>query len=181
MSLAEHVVEDYGFTGMSLKRHPVAFLRERLGRQRIRTCVALKTTRNGRWTSVAGLVLVRQRPGTASGVIFMTIEDETGIANVIVWPSVFDKFRTIVMTGRLIGITGAVQKEGIVIHVVANRIVDLSAELERLDAPFEAHSRPRRRDHPWRWRRRPSHNPAAFTRFPLKQNFMGWPPLDLQS
>jgi error-prone DNA polymerase len=136
MSLGEHVFEDYGTVGLSLKRHPVAFLRERLRARGILPCQSLQTAQDGRRTQVAGLVLVRQRPGTASGVIFMTLEDETGIANVVIWNRLFQKFRRIVMTGRMVAVSGLVQKEGIVIHVVAEKLVDLSAELRVLDTPL---------------------------------------------
>jgi error-prone DNA polymerase len=89
---------------------------------------------NGRRTRVAGLILVRQRPGTASGVIFMTLEDETGIANVVVWPKVFEQFRREVLGGRLVAVDGVVQNEGGVIHVIADRIHDWTPLLSRLSA-----------------------------------------------
>jgi error-prone DNA polymerase len=85
--------------------------------------------------TVAGLVLVRQRPGTAKGVIFLTLEDETGIVNVVVWPKVFEANRRTVMTARLLLVSGRIQREGLVIHVVAERFVDLSDELARLSDP----------------------------------------------
>src|SRR5579862_5921144 len=138
MPLGEHVTEDYATLGLSLKRHPVAFLRESLSARGIRPCADLRDTSDGQRIEVAGLVLVRQRPGTASGVIFMTMEDETGIANIIIWRDMFRRFRRIVMTGRLIAAAGRVQKDGMegrVIHVVAERLTDLSAELGRLHAP----------------------------------------------
>jgi error-prone DNA polymerase len=136
MAPGEHVVEDYATVGLSLKNHPVAFLRDRLAARRIIPCAALADTRAGRRVSVAGLVLVRQRPGTASGVIFMTLEDETGIANIIVWPAVFETFRRVVMAGKLIQVRGIVQKEGIVIHVVSEHLEDLGAELGHLTLPL---------------------------------------------
>ena len=95
-------------------------------------CAALADMRDGRWVTLAGLVLVRQRPGSASGVIFATLEDETGIANVIVWPSCFERHRRIVMASKLLGVTGRVQKEGAVIHVVASRLTDQSWRLAAL-------------------------------------------------
>ena len=82
--------------------------------------------------TVAGLVLIRQQPGTAKGVIFMTLEDETGIANIIVWPKVFAQNRRIVMTSRFVAVRGRLQRAGLVVHVVAQRFVDLTAELRRL-------------------------------------------------
>jgi error-prone DNA polymerase len=136
MALGEHVAEDYATLGLSLKRHPVAFLRASLTARRILRCAALGDAPDGRRVEVAGLVLVRQRPGTASGVIFMTLEDETGIANIIVWPRTFETFRRVVMAGRLVAVRGIVQKEGIVIHVVSERLVDLSGELGALFAPL---------------------------------------------
>jgi error-prone DNA polymerase len=136
MPPGEHVAEDYGSTGLSLKRHPVAFLRDGLKVRGILPCAALAKIRDGRRVEVAGLVLVRQRPGTASGVIFMTLEDETSIANIVVWPALFERFRPVVMAGGLIAARGVVQKEGIVIHVIADRLIDLTAELTHLDTPF---------------------------------------------
>ena len=136
MPIGEHVAEDYGSTGLSLKAHPVALLRRRLAAQGVQPCRALEATRDGRRIMVSGLVITRQRPGTASGVVFLTLEDETGIANVIVWARIFEQFRRIVMTGRLVAVRGLVQKEGLVIHVVAEELLDFSAELDRLDAPL---------------------------------------------
>jgi error-prone DNA polymerase len=142
MPLGEHVAEDYNATRLSLKRHPLAFLRQGLAARGVLSCAGLKATRDGARVQVAGLVLNRQRPGTASGVIFMTLEDESGIANIIIWSNIFDRRRRIVMAGRLILVHGLVQKEGIVIHVVAEELTDLSAELDRLDDPL---SMPHRR------------------------------------
>ena len=131
MPLSEHVVEDYVATGLSLKAHPVSFFRDRL--------TALGAIRNtdlrndslmpNSTITVAGLVLVRQMPGTAKGVVFMTIEDETAIANIIVWPKVFAKTRRTVMTARFLAVRGRLQRSGLVVHVVAESFVDLSAEL----------------------------------------------------
>lgn len=131
MPLSEHVVEDYVATGLSLKDHPVRFFRDRL--------VALGAARNvetrnealeqDATITVAGLVLVRQRPGTSKGVVFMTLEDETDIANIIVWPKVFEKNRRVVMTARFLAVRGRLQRAGLVIHVVAESFVDLSALL----------------------------------------------------
>jgi len=125
----EHVVEDYGRLNLSLKAHPVSFLRERLAGRHILQTRALADTPAGRFVRIAGLVLVRQRPGTASGVIFMTLEDETGIANAIIWPRVFEKFRRIVFGARMVAVEGVLQKEREVIHVVARRLIDLTPEL----------------------------------------------------
>jgi error-prone DNA polymerase len=134
MPLCEHVVEDYVATGLSLKEHPVRFFRDRL--------IALGAIRNTQLRSddlrqdatvtVAGLVLVRQRPGTSKGVVFMTLEDETDIANVIVWPKVFARNHRTVMTARFLAVRGRLQRAGLVIHVIAESFVDLSAELPML-------------------------------------------------
>ena len=94
----------------------------------------LAALRSGRRVSVAGLVLVRQRPGTASGVIFATIEDETGVANIIVWPKIFERYRAIVLGARFLKVTGWLQSEQGVIHVVAERLEDLSPLLSKLSA-----------------------------------------------
>jgi error-prone DNA polymerase len=139
MSLGEQVVEDYESLSFSLRAHPVALLRNRLGAFGAVPSRQLATVPNNGRIKVAGLVLVRQRPGTASGVIFMTLEDETGIANIVVWPKVFETFRRIVLASRLIGIEGTLQREGLVIHVIAERAIDLSHllnDLRREDATW---------------------------------------------
>jgi error-prone DNA polymerase len=135
MGLGEHVIEDYRATGLSLKRHPVALLRHDLARRRILPNAQLLVTPAAKLVSVAGLVLVRQQPGSAKGVIFMTLEDETGIANIVVWRKVFERFRPIVMGARLVEVVGRVQREGEVIHIVADRLIDLSPLLRRLADP----------------------------------------------
>ncbi|MEE8549557.1 MAG: error-prone DNA polymerase [Alphaproteobacteria bacterium] len=132
MSLGEHVIEDYRSLRLSLKEHPAALLRKELARRGYRPCAVLGNRPAGTRVSVAGLVLVRQRPGSASGVIFVTLEDEGGIANLVVWPGVFEAFRPVVLKSRLMGVTGKVQREGEVIHVVAERLVDLSPLLPTL-------------------------------------------------
>ncbi len=134
MPIGEHVVNDYRYLSLSLKAHPLSFLREELARRRIVPASALREIPNGRRATVAGLVITRQRPGTASGVIFMTLEDETDIANGIVWPKVFERFRPVVLGARLIGLTGLVQSESGVIHVIAERIEDLTPMLKTLSA-----------------------------------------------
>ena len=129
MPLGAHVVEDYRSLALSLKAHPVAFMRRRLEARGILRSEALATMASGKRVTVAGLVLVRQRPGTASGVIFMTIEDETGIANVIVWPKVFERLRPIVIGARFVAVTGKLQSESDVIHLIADRLEDLTPML----------------------------------------------------
>jgi error-prone DNA polymerase len=132
MLLGEQVVEDYRHLHLSLKAHPVAFLRGELARRGIMRHETLAAIKSGRRVTVAGLVLVRQRPGSANGVIFMTLEDETAVANTIVWPQVFETFRPIVLGARLVAVTGKLQNEFGVIHVVADRLDDLTPLLKRL-------------------------------------------------
>ncbi len=129
-SAGEEVVYDYASLKLSLKAHPMALLRPQLTAMRIQPAERLAQV-NGK-VSVAGLVLMRQRPGTASGVIFMTLEDETGIANVVIWPQVFERFRQLVLTGRCLKVEGKVQKEGQVIHVIADKLTDLTPALRSL-------------------------------------------------
>jgi error-prone DNA polymerase len=131
MPLSEHVVEDYVATGLSLKEHPVRFFRDHLTVLGVMRNNTLRGdgVRQDSFVTVAGLVLVRQRPGTAKGVVFMTLEDETDIANIIVWPKAFAKNRRVVMTARFLAVRGRLQRAGLVIHVVAENFIDLSAEL----------------------------------------------------
>jgi error-prone DNA polymerase len=123
------VVDDFSALRLSLKAHPVALLRRGLASEGRQPCAVLDASRGGRRVRLAGLVLVRQRPGTAKGVIFITLEDETGVANLVVWPDQFDRFRRIVLGARLLGVTGRVQREGRVIHVVVEHLDDLSPRL----------------------------------------------------
>ena len=132
MPLGEHVVNDYRFLSLSLKAHPVQFLRQKIAAMGVSGSNRLPEIASGRRVKVAGLVLVRQRPGTASGVIFMTLEDETGIANIVVWSKTFEKFRPVVLGGRFIIVTGKIQNESGVIHVVADRMEDRTAMLAML-------------------------------------------------
>jgi error-prone DNA polymerase len=123
--------------GLSLRAHPMALIRRQLAAEGW-----IANRRLPDWTpdteiAVAGLVLVRQQPGTASGVIFMTLEDETGIANIVVWPTVFQRFRREVLGAQAVGVRGPVQREGIVIHVVAREFVDLSHHVRALAAADE--------------------------------------------
>ncbi|WP_296104786.1 error-prone DNA polymerase [uncultured Agrobacterium sp.] len=123
------VVEDYRHSGLSLRDHPVTFLRADLRRRRIVTCREAMEARDGRWVEAAGLVLVRQRPGSAKGVMFITMEDESGIANLVVWPKIFEANRRTILSAGMIAVRGRVQREGEVVHLVAQRLTDLSAEL----------------------------------------------------
>lgn len=137
MQLSEHVAEDYVATGLSLKAHPISFFRDRLSRFGAITTAAHRSEslpQNQRIT-VAGLVLIRQMPGTAKGVVFLTIEDETGIANIIVWRKVFEKHRRVVMNSKFLAVHGRLQRAGLVIHVVAESFRDLSDHLRELKDP----------------------------------------------
>ncbi len=126
MALSEHVVNDYQTLRLSLKAHPMSFLRERLQARRVRACHELRTLKDGAYVSVAGVVLVRQRPGSAKGVVFMTLEDETGVANAVVWPKTLERFRKVVMGARLIVIHGRIQRHEDIIHIVSGRLEDRS-------------------------------------------------------
>ena len=132
-SEGEEIVADYRATGLTLNRHPLALLRSQLAARRFETAATLATFQNRKLARGCGLVTVRQRPGTAKGVLFMTIEDETGTVNVIVWPSVMEKFRKEVLGARLVGVYGQWQCEGEVRHLVAQRLVDLTALLGGLE------------------------------------------------
>jgi error-prone DNA polymerase len=135
LRLGEHVAEDYASLHLSLKRHPMALLREAVAAEGYRPCAHLAEAPDGSAIRVAGLVLVRQRPGTASGVIFATLEDETGIANVVIWSRVFERYRRALLGSSLMGVAGKLQREGLVVHLVAERLVDLTAHLAALARP----------------------------------------------
>ena len=137
MALSEHVVNDYQTLRLSLKAHPVSFLRDDLRAQRILACADIRGLGNGRQVKVAGVVLVRQRPGSAKGVVFMTIEDETGVANAVVWPKVLERYRKVIMTARLIEIRGTIQRHEDIIHVVVTHLEDRNAWLASLTADAE--------------------------------------------
>jgi error-prone DNA polymerase len=134
MPLSEHVVNDYQTIRLSLKAHPMGFLREHYAAQKFITADKLPGVRDGKRVSMAGLVLIRQRPGSAKGVCFITLEDETGIANLVVWPDVFDKQRKIVMGARLMCVHGIIQKDldDGVIHLVARKLEDHTHMLRHL-------------------------------------------------
>ncbi|MCF8469899.1 MAG: error-prone DNA polymerase [Parvibaculum sp.] len=132
MPPGEHVVFDYATLRLSLKAHPMSFLRARFAARGAISSRELKEADGGKRVTLAGLVLVRQRPGTARGVIFATLEDEAGVANIIIWPKLYEKRRRIVLTSRLFLVRGRVQREGIVIHVVADDIEDCTHELGHL-------------------------------------------------
>jgi error-prone DNA polymerase len=130
MPLSEHVVADYQTLRLSLKGHPMLFLRDLYQAEGVTACAALRDLAHGRRVRAAGIVLVRQKPGSAKGVVFMTIEDETGIANCVVWPSLLEPFRKVVMGARLVRVDALVQRseEGIV-HLVVEEIFDRSSDL----------------------------------------------------
>ena len=139
MTAGREVVEDYSSVGLTLRRHPVAFLRSDLAAQGVVCCADAMGARDGRWLRTAGIILVRQRPGSASGVIFVTIEDETAVANLVIWPKVFEKQRRIVLGSGMLAVKGRVQREGEVVHIIAHELTDLSALLRSVgdrDAPF---------------------------------------------
>ena len=132
MSEARNVVEDYRSRGLTLRQHPVSFMRDDLARRGAVPCAALRTMRNGRRVTVAGLVLVRQKPGSAKGVMFITIEDETEVANLVIWPSLFERQRRLILSAGMMAVRGMVQRDGDVIHVVADQLSDLSDMLRRV-------------------------------------------------
>lgn len=139
MPLPEHVVNDYRSLRLSLKAHPMQFLRAAFRRERVAACADLKTVRDGTRLRLAGVVLVRQRPGSAAGVVFMTLEDETGIANAVIWPKTFEAYRREVMGGRLVVIRGRIQRHEDIVHLVAEHLEDRSDWLARLaDGGLEA-------------------------------------------
>jgi len=133
MALGEHVVADYRSVGLSLKAHPLRALRARFARDAIQSCAEAPGMRDGARVRVAGLVLVRQRPGNGN-VVFATIEDETGIANVVIWQSLQAQFRREIISAALLLINGRLQRttEGIV-HVIADSLEDRSAELRQAE------------------------------------------------
>ncbi len=132
MPLGEHVVEDYASLNLTLKRHPLAFLRTELAREGLVTAAELAHLPVDRRLAIAGVVLIRQRPGSANGVVFITIEDETGIANLIVWPTILERFRRAALGAILLRCTGKLQREESVIHVVADRLDDMTPRLNTL-------------------------------------------------
>jgi error-prone DNA polymerase len=146
----QDVAEDYAATGLTLKRHPMSFLRQALAERGFVRAADLAALPSGRRVTLAGLVLFRQRPGTASGTVFMTIEDETGSANLIVWPALIERHRRAVYGARLLAVRGTLQREGAVIHVISADLDDWSAELHRLQAGATAFAPA------WRGRRLPA-------------------------
>jgi error-prone DNA polymerase len=126
MPLGQEVMTDYSTIGLSLKEHPVALVREQLNEKQITPAAQVINMPYGRWVRVAGLVLIRQRPGTASGIVFETLEDETGIVNLIVRPNIYDKYRLAARHSALLQAEGYVERQGQVVHVMAWKLQDLS-------------------------------------------------------
>ncbi len=162
MSLGEEVTADYNHLRLSLKAHPLKLMRKRLDTERVLQNHALAGIKDGARVKIAGIVLIRQQPGTAKGVIFMTLEDETGTANVVLWPDIFARFRREAVGSRVLGVEGKVQRDqsGYVIHVVAERLVDLSKRLEALNQPLVPRDIPGP-DPRERWHRRRPTFPAS--------------------
>jgi error-prone DNA polymerase len=131
----EDIVADYAHTGLTLRRHPLALLRPRLDERGIVPAARLRELRHGAAVRTAGIVITRQRPGSAQGVTFVTLEDETGSVNLIVWRDVAERQRRALVGARLLGVAGELQIEGEVVHVIAHRLVDLSRWLGSLSAP----------------------------------------------
>ncbi len=137
MSLGQEIMTDYSTAGLSLKNHPLALLRDHFTQNKIITAAQLRSIPHGKWVRVAGLVLIRQRPGTASGIVFETLEDETGIVNLIVRPDIYDRYRPAARHAALLQAEGNVERQGEIIHIMARRLTDLSPLL----TGYEFHSR----------------------------------------
>ena len=178
LTAGREVVEDYRATQLTLREHPLFFLRDELDHRGVVTCAALKGIKDGRRVEVAGIILVRQKPGSAKGVLFITIEDETGVANIILWPDRFEAQRTVVMSSAMISVTGVVQREAEVIHVIADRIhdrtdllrqvgeIDRPRDLPRMTSPGDGATHPGtpdRGDAGWRPRPRSLYHPPFRT------------------
>jgi len=183
MPLGEHVLTDYIAIRMSLKAHPLALLRPEFDKRAYLPSARLRDLHPGRSVKVAGIVLIRQRPGTASGVIFSTLEDETGIANIIIWPKIFEKYRSTVLGARLLGVRGSLQSEQGVIHVVARELFDMSGHLTALSetppapavflSPTDEVRRPIEEDRRADVSRKPQHGAASIAgrTLPKGRNF----------
>ena len=139
MSLGETIVADYRNTGLSLRAHPCALLREKLTAAGTKTCAQAMQLRDGTCLRIAGIVTVRQRPGTAKGTVFITLEDETGVANIIVWPAMVQALRHHIINATLLIVEGRLQRseEGVT-HITAERLADRSRWIAALDGPETA-------------------------------------------
>jgi error-prone DNA polymerase len=173
MPLGEHVVNDYQTLRLSLKAHPMAFLREYYVAQNFVTADRLSSIKDGKRLSIAGLVLIRQRPGSAKGVVFITIEDETGVANLVIWPDVFTRQRKTVMGARLMAVHGLVQRDpdSDVIHVVTRQLEDHTHMLSRLSDDSALPSRLEKPDHAGSWGRQPNRHPRNAEIIPKSRDF----------
>ncbi len=173
MPLAEHVISDYQTIRLSLKAHPMHFLRAHYKAQKFITAEQLQNFRDGKRLAIAGVVLIRQRPGTSKGVVFITIEDETGIANLVVWPDLFEKQRKIVMGARLMAVHGMLQRDpdSNVIHVVAGRLEDHTPLLSRLSDDSLLPARLEKADHAGSWGRPPNRHPRNVEIIPKSRDF----------
>jgi error-prone DNA polymerase len=172
MPLSEHVVNDYQTIRLSLKAHPMRFLREHYAARKFITAEQIKGVKDGKRLAIAGLVLIRQRPGSAKGVVFITIEDETGVANLVIWPDVFEEQRKIVMGARLMAVHGIVQRDpdSDVIHVVARRLEDHSHMLRHLGDETMP-STLAQGDAPGSWRPPASRHPRDLEIIPKSRDF----------
>ena len=170
MADGEQVVEDYRTLRLSLRAHPLAFLRERLAGRGVLPAEAMARAQDGERAATAGLVLVRQRPGSAKGVIFMTLEDETGVVNVVVWPNILERYRRAVLGGRLAMVRGRVQRAGEIVHLVAANVEDLTHWLDLLTPdqgtaqPSAEHADAHGGAHGGHGGRRPAASPARHPR-----------------
>jgi error-prone DNA polymerase len=173
MPLAEHVISDYQTVRLSLKAHPMHFLRRYYAEKNFVTAEQLRGLRDGKRLSIAGVVLIRQRPGTSKGVVFITIEDETGIANLVVWPDVFERQRKIVMGARLMAVHGIIQKDpdSDVIHVVVGRLEDHTGLLGHLSDDSLLPSTLEKADHAGSWGRPKSRHPRNVEIIPKSRDF----------
>ncbi len=131
-SMEEEVVADYRSLGLSLRSHPMALLRQQLQQSGWLSCAELKKLPHNAQAAVAGLVITRQRPGSASGIVFVTLEDESDHSNIIIWPKLVERQRREVLEARLLGVRGRVQREGEVLHLIARRLEDHSHLLGQL-------------------------------------------------
>ena len=141
LSEGREVIEDYRAIQLSLRAHPLQFLREELRRRGVNAAAELDQVKDGRHVEVAGIILVRQKPGSAKGVLFITIEDETGVANGILWPARFEAQRRTVLSAAMVGLRGRLQREGIVTHIIVDRIIDYTPMLRSIGEksfPFRA-------------------------------------------
>lgn len=176
MRLSEHVVHDYATTSLSLKAHPVSFVRAQLDQLGILSSKALENAKDGDRVKVAGLILVRQRPGTASGICFITLEDETGTMNLVVFQKLFDQYRKEIIQSKLLMVEGKLQREGEVVHVIVRRCFNYSRLLGQLTSSQKeelavTHSRADEKSSPFLENTRPEREIIQGKIFPEGRNF----------